>query len=251
MPSPCPCLPRRFAKARTSRLPSCGPPPSLACWVGRFSPVFRSSPSRRFASCTALNGTRPSILRAGWRPLWPWRCRLHVCLAPMLATGAISRSLRMAALSTCVAVVCAGAGAYFGLLPLSQFLLPAAVISSALWLYTTKQNVGFEWSALLRTFAKSALVAAAAAAIPFMVSVVSDGARRHRDHASHLFARCRGGILRGGICDTARDMARTHAPFHAFRLAEKELRGLVGRSWRMGKETVQSKMDAKPLVLNP
>ena len=97
---------------------------------------------------------------------------IYVCLAPMLATGAVTQVLRVAALSTCVGVACAGTGAYFGLLPLSQLMLPAAAISSGLWLYAAKDHVRFNWTSLSKTLGKSAVIAAAAAGIPLVVSIV-------------------------------------------------------------------------------
>ena len=97
---------------------------------------------------------------------------VYICLAPMLATGAVVAVLRVAALSTFVGVICAGTGAYFGLLPLSQLLMPAAAISSALWLYAAKTYVGFSWFGLSQTLGKSAAVASVAAAVPLAVSIV-------------------------------------------------------------------------------
>ncbi len=96
----------------------------------------------------------------------------HVCLAPMLATGAVSQVLRVAALSTCIYIGCAGIGAQFGLLTLSQLLLPAAALSSALWLYAAKQHVGFKWTSLFGGLGKSAIIAMATASIPLAVSMV-------------------------------------------------------------------------------
>jgi O-antigen/teichoic acid export membrane protein len=94
---------------------------------------------------------------------------VYVCLAPMLASGAVTQVLRVAALSTGVSVTCTGIGAYLGLLPLSQLMLPAAVISSALWLHAAKSQVKFEWTDLSRALGKSALLAVGAAGIPFVV----------------------------------------------------------------------------------
>jgi hypothetical protein len=44
-------------------------------------------------------------------------------------------------------------------------------VASSLWLATAKKHVRFAWSSLLRTFATSALLAAAAAAIPIAVAI--------------------------------------------------------------------------------
>lgn len=97
---------------------------------------------------------------------------VYVCLAPMLATGAVSQVLRVAALSTCVSVACSGIGAYFGLLTLSQLLVPAAAISSVLWLYAAKDHVKFSWTKIFQTLGKSAVIAMAAAGVPLIVSIV-------------------------------------------------------------------------------
>jgi len=96
---------------------------------------------------------------------------VYFCLAPMLATGAVIKVLRVAALSTGVGVTCAGIGAYFGLLSLSQLLVPAAAISSGLWLYTAKDHVRFDWTSLSQTLGKSAVIALAAAAVPLAASI--------------------------------------------------------------------------------
>jgi O-antigen/teichoic acid export membrane protein len=95
----------------------------------------------------------------------------YVCLAPMIASGAVGRLLRATAWSTCIAVVCAGLGAYLGLVPLSQLMLPAAIISSALALHVAKSQTGFGWGPLMQAFASSALLAAAASIAPIGVSI--------------------------------------------------------------------------------
>jgi O-antigen/teichoic acid export membrane protein len=97
---------------------------------------------------------------------------VYICFAPMLASGAVGQVLRVAILSTFVSVACAGMGAHFGLLTLSQLLLPAAVISSALWLHAAKRQVHFKWSDLAEALGKSALVTVGAAAIPIVVTLV-------------------------------------------------------------------------------
>lgn len=97
---------------------------------------------------------------------------VHVCLAPMLATGAVTKVLRVALLSTAVSVLAAGIGARFGLVTLSQMLLPAAIVSSGFWLYTAKHHVGFNWNTMFAVLGKSAIVAAGAASIPLLVSLV-------------------------------------------------------------------------------
>jgi O-antigen/teichoic acid export membrane protein len=97
---------------------------------------------------------------------------VHVCMVPMLATGAVGQVLRVALLSTLISVACAGVGASFGLLALSQAMLPAAAVSSALWLYAAKRHVAFRWRELLAMLAKSALCAVTAGAVPLAVSLV-------------------------------------------------------------------------------
>jgi O-antigen/teichoic acid export membrane protein len=96
---------------------------------------------------------------------------VYVSLAPMLGSGAVAQVLRVAALSTCISVACAGIGAYVGLLTLSQMLLPAAAISSVLWLRAARAQMHFEWTVLLRSLSKSALVAVAAATPPLVVTM--------------------------------------------------------------------------------
>lgn len=96
---------------------------------------------------------------------------VHCCLAPMLASGAVVPLLRVATLSTVTWAICAGIGASLGILALSQALLPAAAISSGLWLYTTRQQIRFSWRSLWITLGKSALVASASAVVPLAVSL--------------------------------------------------------------------------------
>jgi O-antigen/teichoic acid export membrane protein len=96
---------------------------------------------------------------------------VHICLAPMVATGAIAHVLRVALVSTCVAVGCSALGAYAGLMELSQLLVLAAAISSALWLRAAREHMRFTWAALGRTFAKSAVVAAFSAAAPLVLAI--------------------------------------------------------------------------------
>ena len=95
----------------------------------------------------------------------------YVCLAPMLASGAVAAALRAATLSTLVYALCAGVGASLGLLTLSQLLLPAAAIASGLWLYETRRHIEFGWYEVWITFCKSAAVAAASAMVPLAVSL--------------------------------------------------------------------------------
>ncbi len=96
---------------------------------------------------------------------------MHVCMAPMLATGAVARVLKVAAVSTGVGIASAGIGAYFGLLSLTQILVPAAAVSSMLWLYAAKSIVGFNWPILFATLGKSAVIAVAAAVIPLLAAL--------------------------------------------------------------------------------
>ena len=95
----------------------------------------------------------------------------HVCVVPMLAIGAVRHMVRVAACAMTVAVILAGVGASYGLVPLTQSMVAAATVSSGLWLYAAKRHVGFSWSALLLTFAKSAFLAAASVAIPVAVAI--------------------------------------------------------------------------------
>jgi O-antigen/teichoic acid export membrane protein len=95
----------------------------------------------------------------------------YVCVAPVIAAGALGPLLRVTALSTLAAVACSGIGAYLGLLPLSQLMLAAGAIMSVSALYVAKSQAGFGWASLLRTFATSALVAAAASVVPIAVSI--------------------------------------------------------------------------------
>ncbi len=97
---------------------------------------------------------------------------VYVCLTPMLATGLVVLVLRIAALSTCISIAFVGVGAHFGLLTLSQLLVPAGLLSSALWLYLAQRHVGFGWTQLFGTFGKSIIVATATAAVPLAVSLV-------------------------------------------------------------------------------
>ncbi|MGH7185539.1 MAG: hypothetical protein ACREIB_04580, partial [Pseudomonadota bacterium] len=123
----------------------------------------------------------------------------YVCLAPMLATGAASQALRVAILSTCLYIASAGVGAHFGLLALSQSLLPAAALSSGLWLHAAKQHVGFKWTTLLGTLGKSAVVAVATAAVPVAVSLVLGW--RSGDILTTLLVAIPGAV--GGFCAAA------------------------------------------------
>ena len=51
-------------------------------------------------------------------------------------------------------------------------MLPAAAVSSVLWLYAAKRHVAFRWRELLAMLAKSALCAVAAGAVPLAASLV-------------------------------------------------------------------------------
>jgi O-antigen/teichoic acid export membrane protein len=95
----------------------------------------------------------------------------YVCVAPVIAAGAVAPLLRVTALSTLVAIACSSIGAYMGLLPLSQLMLAAAAVASVSALYVAKPQARFDWAPLLRVFAASALLAAAASIVPVAVTV--------------------------------------------------------------------------------
>jgi hypothetical protein len=58
-----------------------------------------------------------------------------------------------------------------GLLPLSQLMLAAAAVASVSALYVAKPQARFDWAPLLRVFAASALLAAAASIVPVAVTI--------------------------------------------------------------------------------
>ena len=95
----------------------------------------------------------------------------YICLAPLLASGAVSQVLRTAALAALVSVAFAGLGAWLGLLPLSQLLVPAAAVSTVLWLSLAKAHIRFRWKTMFGIFGKSAVVAAASVCVPLVASV--------------------------------------------------------------------------------
>jgi O-antigen/teichoic acid export membrane protein len=95
----------------------------------------------------------------------------NVCMAPLVASGALDKVLRVAILSTSVNVVLVGIGAHLGLLSLTQMMVPAAAISGSLWLWLAWHRIGFRWTGLFRVYAKSAAVAAGAMSIPLIVTL--------------------------------------------------------------------------------
>ena len=95
-----------------------------------------------------------------------------ICIVPLIAGGHVTRVLTAAALWAGVEIAAAGIGAVFGLLQLTQLLLPAAAISTTIWLTLAQRQFGFAWMQLARVFAGSAMVAAATTATPLVVSLV-------------------------------------------------------------------------------
>ena len=102
-------------------------------------------------------------------------------LSPRMAHGLLMSSLRLQACNILAAkapmlratiftlastVVAAGIGACLDLAALGACLVVAALISGAAWLRITQQVVGFQWRAISRMGARSALVALTTAVAP-------------------------------------------------------------------------------------
>src|SRR5205823_4545468 len=94
------------------------------------------------------------------------------CVVALIASGHVTRVLAGAAFWAAMDIAAAGIGAVFGVLPLTQLLVPAAVISTMIWLMLAQRQFGFAWTQLARVFARSAIVAAATTTIPLLVSLV-------------------------------------------------------------------------------
>jgi O-antigen/teichoic acid export membrane protein len=93
------------------------------------------------------------------------------CLAPLLALGALTGVLRIAALAMCVNAALAGVGSYLGLLPLTQLLIIVAAVTAILWLNLAQREIGFEWSELFGIYGRSAVVAVATVVIPLATTL--------------------------------------------------------------------------------
>jgi O-antigen/teichoic acid export membrane protein len=89
-----------------------------------------------------------------------------VCIAPLIALGALGRLLRVSVVVLCVNALLASLGAYLGLLTLTQVLIGVSAFQMTLWLRLGHRCVGFEWGDLFRTYGRSAIVAVATMSIP-------------------------------------------------------------------------------------
>ena len=92
-----------------------------------------------------------------------------MCNPVLMATGAVSRVLRITAITTVISVVCTVIGATYGLLPLGMWMIFARFVGTVLWLQSTHNELQFDWLDLTRTLRESALVGAASAIVPALV----------------------------------------------------------------------------------
>jgi len=99
-----------------------------------------------------------------------------VCLAPLLALGALTPLVRVSLIVFGVNAVMASLGAYLGLLMLAKILIIVCAIQMTLWLRLGHHFVGFDWGDLLRIYGRSAVVAIATTSIP-LVTVLYFGWR--------------------------------------------------------------------------
>jgi len=87
-----------------------------------------------------------------------------ICSSPLIGIGAINDVIKTTLLTTIATLAATAAGALSGLLALSQCLIAAAALTSALWMYTVRKHIPFTPGALLAAWGKSLLVAAGASA---------------------------------------------------------------------------------------
>lgn len=87
-----------------------------------------------------------------------------LCTAALIGSGNVKLVVQATAVSAGATVAAAVAGAMLGLQALGVFLLVAACVASTSWLHFTQRSLKFSWRSLLDSSAKSAMVAACAAA---------------------------------------------------------------------------------------
>lgn len=92
-----------------------------------------------------------------------------ICLAALVAAGAVTKIFHTTLVSTVVAVALAFFGAYAGLFALGFAMLSVAFINGAIWMIVAQRVVQFSWRNLWGVFSKSALVAITSAIVPFGV----------------------------------------------------------------------------------
>jgi len=82
-----------------------------------------------------------------------------LCYQVLVGAGALTRLLRIMAVASFLTVLGAAIGAWFSLITMTWCLIAAGALSSLAWLWMTRLELGFAWSALLRGQLHSLLVA--------------------------------------------------------------------------------------------
>ena len=89
-----------------------------------------------------------------------------LCHGVLIATGAVSKILKVSILSAMVTLCLAAGGAYYGLSEISAAMVVSSLIASLLWLTTVRSVIHFDWGSLLRALLPNVWLSAAAAAAP-------------------------------------------------------------------------------------
>ena len=88
------------------------------------------------------------------------------CYPSLVAVGALGDVVRATVVSTVLSLVAAVIGARYGVTAVAQWQAVACALSSVYWLWLAQRRIGMEWQALATSAVRSAVVAAAAMAVP-------------------------------------------------------------------------------------
>jgi hypothetical protein len=102
-----------------------------------------------------------------------------LCFAALVAAGAVGKVLKATMTSTAVMVALTAPGAWFGLLYTGWANVAAAAFDAALFLWVTRDQLGFRWIDLRAALLRSALVAACAAFAPALALLVFGARPEH------------------------------------------------------------------------
>ena len=92
-----------------------------------------------------------------------------LCHGVLVATGAVSKILKVSILSGISTLCLAGVGACYGLTQIGVAMVVSSLITSFLWLTTVKSVIQFDWHSLLRASLSNVWLCAAAAIAPAAV----------------------------------------------------------------------------------
>ncbi len=98
-----------------------------------------------------------------------------LCRAAMIASGAMTETLRVTLVTVAISLPLTIAGASLGLLELGVALFVSSMLAICLWLSTTHRFIAFDWHALRVEFARSLGVALAASFAPAGVLITWGG----------------------------------------------------------------------------